>query len=236
MEFGIIAEGKGDCAVLQNILLGIFENLDEEDIRFLRPEFSLDNTDKSAYKNMSADQFSSWTLVKQDCENQTKFEAFLNSPIAGERYIIVQIDTAECEEKGYDVQRSDKKDGNYGKILRNEVILKINEWLNEKYENQIFYAITIEETEAWIHTLYENKDTSKPLNAKETFQKYLNKKRKADKKFNKRLQQLNNKSEFDKAEFLSKDFQKITTKKYKNTLKNNESLETFVFWLSSLSK
>jgi hypothetical protein len=29
LEIGIIAEGKGDCEVLQNILMGIFEDLDE---------------------------------------------------------------------------------------------------------------------------------------------------------------------------------------------------------------
>lgn len=227
MEIGIIAEGKGDCAVLQNILMGIFEDLDEEDIRFLRPEFTKDNTDKSAYKNMSAEQFGSWTLVKKDCETQYPFVNFLDNPVAGEKYIIVQIDTAECEETGYDVKRPAKSDADYCKKLRSNVVDKINIWLQNNWKNQVFYAICIEEMEAWIHTLYENKDTSKPLNAKETFQKFINKKKRKDKEFNKSWSKLNQKPEFEKAKFISKGFQKLSSKKGQKVLKNNESLKAF---------
>jgi len=88
LEIGIIAEGKGDCAVLSNLLTGILD-IEEEDIRFLRPEFNLDNTDKAAYEAMSANEFSSWTLVKKDCEEQFKFKTFLDSAIDEERYIII---------------------------------------------------------------------------------------------------------------------------------------------------
>lgn len=109
MEFGIIAEGKGDCAVLRNILLGLFD-LEVEDIRFFRPSFSQDNTDKAAYTNMSEEEFGSWTLVKKDCQEQHHFRNFLDSPIGGEKYMIVQIDTAECEEIGYDVKRPNKNE------------------------------------------------------------------------------------------------------------------------------
>ena len=226
MEIGIIAEGKGDCAVLQNILMGIFPELDEEDIRFLRPDFNLDNTDKAAYANMQADEFGSWTLVKKDCLEQVKFQRFLDSPILGERYIIVQIDTAECEEKGYDVVRPDKKSEDYCTVLRELVIGKIDEWLQGTWTAQIHYAICIEEMEAWVHTLYETKDTSRSITAKETFQKIVSKKRKTDKKFDKKIKNL--KTEFDLSLFLSKDFRKICSKKNINKLANNESLKTFV--------
>ena len=234
MEIGIIAEGKGDCAVLQNILMGIFEDLDAEDIRFLRPEFITDNTDKSAYQNMTAEQFGSWTLVKKDCETQHPFINFLDSPIAGEKYIVIQIDTAECEEVGYDVERPAKTDVDYCEKLRNNVVDKINEWLQNNWQDEIFYAICIEEMEAWIHTLYENKDTSKPLNAKETFQKFLNKKRRINKKLDKQMNKLNQKPEFNKAQFLSKDFKKITSKKGQKVLENNESLKAFILSLDAI--
>lgn len=234
MEIGIIAEGKGDCAVLRNLLMGVFEDLDEENIRFLRPEFTTDNTDKSAYENMTAGEFGSWTLVKTDCETQHPFINFLDNPIVGEKYIIIQIDTAECEEIGYNVERPVKNEVDYCGKLRNNVVDKINEWLQNNWQNQIFYAVCIEEMEAWIHTLYENKDTSKPLNAKETFEKFLNKKRKTDKKFDKQMRQLNQKLTFEKSEFLSKDFQKINTKKGRKVLENNESLKDFVSSLEGI--
>lgn len=183
---------------------------------------------------MAAEQFGPWTLVKKDCETQIPFTNFLNNPIAGEKYIIVQIDTAECEEMGYDVERPAKTDVNYCEKLRNKVVDKINEWLQNNWQNEVFYAICIEEMEAWIHTLYEGKDTSKPLNAKETFEKLLNKKRKNDKQLNKKINELKQKSEFDKAHFLSKNFQKITSKKGRKVLENNESLKAFVLSLETI--
>ncbi len=231
MEFGIIAEGRGDCAVLENILIGLFD-LEGEDIRFFRPSFSRDNTDKGTYRNMSEEEFGSWTLVKKDCEEQHHFRNFFNNPIAGERYMIVQIDTAECEEKGYDVKRPDKKAADYCDTLRNLVIDKINEWLEDNWAEEVCYAICIEEMEAWIHTLYENKDTSIPLQAKETFQKYFQKQRIKNKKIDKVLRKLQQKSEFDKANFLSKGFRK--NKKLQNALDNNRSLQAFVVSLEDL--
>lgn len=229
MEFGIIAEGKGDCAVLKNIIVGVL-GLEEEDIRFLRPEFGMDNTEKATYTNMNADEFGSWTLIKKDCEAQTKLKNFLESPIAGERYIVIQIDTAECEQKGYGVIRPDKNLESYSDTLRNLVVQKINEWLEGKWSAQIRYAICIEEMEAWIHTLYEEKDSTIPLQAKEAFQKQ----RSRNKKFDKQLKKLQQKTEFEKSDFYSKDFRK--NKLLQKSLANNQSLQAFVVSLEELSK
>ena len=231
MEIGIIAEGKGDLAVLENIIVGVLD-LDSEDIRFLRPELNQDNTDKAkaTYQNMSAKEFGGWSLVKQDCEQQHKLKTFFedNPFLEEDKYLVIQIDTAECENTGYDVKRPDKADENYCEELRNVVIDKINSWLGNQWKNQIHYAICIEETEAWVHTLYEDKDTSKPLNAKEAFQKYLNKERGRSNKLKKQLQKLTNKPEFDKSLFISKGFRKLSSKKGKKVLENNQSLKVFV--------
>lgn len=233
MEIGIIAEGKGDCAVLSNILQGILD-VEAEDIRFLRPEFSLDNTDKAAYHNMQANEFGSWTLVKKDCEEQFKFRAFLDSPIAGERYIVVQIDTAECEQIGYDIARPNKQSGTYSADLLNQVKNRINEWLNDNWQGQILYAICIEETEAWVHALYENRDTSKAMNAKEKFNSYVRKLKQKDKTFNRNLQRIPKNSEFAQADFLSTEFRKMKSKRAKQVYGNNESLRTFVLSVEQL--
>jgi len=131
------------------------------------------------------------------------------------------------------VSRLDKKEENYCENLRSLVVDKINNWLgSNSWNSQIEYAICIEEMEAWIHTLYENKDTSKSINAKETFQKYLSKQRKKDKKLDKSLQKLQQKPEFEVADFLSKDFRKL--KNIKKALKNNQSLAIFVLAIEQL--
>lgn len=234
MEIGIIAEGRGDCAVLSNILQGIL-GIDAEDIRFLRPEFSLDNTDKATYQ-MTAEEFSSWTLVKKDCEEQFKLEQFINSPTLGDKYIVIQIDTAECEEKGYDIERPAKNLADYCDRLVQLVKDKIDEWLNNdnKWDGKILYAICVEETEAWIHTLYENRDTSKPLDAKTKFNSYLNRLRKQNKKFDRNYKRLPQNSEFDRANFLSQEFRKLKTKHAKQVFANNVSLNLFVLSVQAL--
>ena len=227
MQIGIIAEGKGDCAVLQNILWSVLK--DEDDVRFLRPEFDLDETDlqDSAYKAMTEDEFSSWTLVQKDCVNQTKLQSFLvdDNIFAEERKLIIQIDTAECELENYEVTRP-KKDANYCTNLRTAVIDKINTWLSNLYSEQLYYAVCIEEMEAWLLPLYETKDSSKYADPKRKFEALVRKKRNTDKNFNKKVQALSQKSEFEKMDFYSADFKK--PKKLNNALKYNQSLNDFV--------
>ncbi|MGB1243307.1 MAG: hypothetical protein ACPG49_12340, partial [Chitinophagales bacterium] len=116
--------------------------------------------------------------------------------------------------------------------LRNLVIDKINKWLEGNWKTQVHYAICIEEMEAWVHTLYENKDTSIPFQAKETFQKHLQKQRIKNKKFGKQLQRLQQKPEFDKADFFSKGFRK--NKQLQKAAGNNRSLEALVLSLTSI--
>jgi hypothetical protein len=234
MQIGVIAEGKGDCAVLQNILGTVLKDKDV-DVRFLRPEFDLDETDlqDGAYKTMSEDEFSSWTLVQKDCVNQTKLQSFLvdDNIFVEERKIVIQIDTAECELENYDVIRP-KKDANYCTNLRTAVIHKINTWLSNLYTGQLYYAVCIEEMEAWLLPLYESKDSSKHTDPKRKFDTIVQRKRNTDKKFNKEVQALSQKLEFEKMDFYSADFKK--SKKLNNALKYNQSLNDFVVSLKPI--
>jgi len=67
------------------------------------------------------------------------------------------------------------KDANYSKNMRNSIILKINEWLGNSFQDQILYAIAIEETEAWILTIYDKKDSSKSADPKGKLKQKLSK-------------------------------------------------------------
>ena len=66
MIVGIFAEGRGDLAVISNILKGAL-NIDRADVRYELPEFELDQTDLSV---MPEQQNSSWTVVKKVCQER----------------------------------------------------------------------------------------------------------------------------------------------------------------------
>ena len=156
MRIGIIAEGRGDLAVLSNILRG-WLGIDSEYIRFLRPENRLDETD---LHEMSQGQFSNWGLVKQECLDGTLLEDFLNSPIDEERRVVIHLDTAEAELPGYDVRRPSDSEPNYATELHKRVAAKLDEWLAGRGAGRIRHALAVEETEAWTLTLYVEKETS----------------------------------------------------------------------------
>ncbi len=219
MQIGIIAEGKSDVAVITNILKGII-NIDTSNIIPLLPELEYDETD---LHKMRIEQFSNWTLVKKNCEEKEKFDNFFNF-VDEERYIVIQIDTAERFESGYNILKPEKPQKNfdiYSEELRNKIIKKINSWLNNKYSDKLFYAVAIEETESWILPLYDNFniDTSKINNPKEKLFYILNKKL-SPKDKNKILK--NNK--YQQYLQLSK---RLTGKKLNEAKQKNKSLELF---------
>ncbi|MFK7982141.1 MAG: hypothetical protein AB8G86_19330 [Saprospiraceae bacterium] len=235
MKFGIIAEGRSDCAVIKNILRGLDLIEMDDDVQFLRPRFNIDAMD-IAKREIPTENFSNWTLVKKDCEEGLKLREFfdLENPFGEDRAIIIQIDTAECEDVGYDVVKPNKKEATYCDDLRAEVIAKIQSWINKpEIADQLFFAVCIEETEAWVHALYESKNTANFPDPKRAFDKYRSKKSQTDKKFQKSEQKLVNKNTFEKFNFYSKDFQK--RKKLNASLKNNKSLADFVADLSKLA-
>ena len=236
MIFGLIAEGRSDCAVIRNILYGLDLIETDNDLLFLRPEFEIDATTQFKEVPLKESTFSNWTLVKKDCKT-TKLKSFLltDNIFSEERRIILQIDTAECEETGYEVQRPNKNEENYTELLRTKIIAKIQNWITDKEVNKgLLYAICVEEMDAWVHILHENKDTSKPINAKEAFNKCLIKLRATNKKFAKKERAIKNQTLFEKYDFYSNDFEKIQKKKIKVKLKNNRSLEQFIESLSEL--
>ena len=221
MRVGIVAEGRGDLAVIVNIVKGVLD-IDSSDITLLLPEYEYDQTDLAV---MPVEAFSNWTLVKSKCQNRDTLKAFLD--INEDAFLIIQIDTAERGEIGYDVNEpTDKNASNYCDCLRKNVILKINEWLENNFSDKIVYAISIEETEAWIMTLYDEKNTSKSADPKKKLDYILN-----SKLLNKDRFILSEKNEFKKMKKLSADFSK---RKRLNSVKdNNRSLSLFCESLES---
>jgi hypothetical protein len=167
MRIGIISEGHSDRAVITNILIGIL-GLDSSAIEPLRPIYKKDNTDKA---NIDPQTFSSWSIVKEECETRELIDSFL--AIEGQDFIVIHLDTAQADE--YGINRPDKKSDNYCSILRSEVIKQISEWLKVDLSSNLLHAVAIEEVDAWVLTIYEAKQSCSCVDPKGKLKYVLNK-------------------------------------------------------------
>lgn len=169
MRIGVISEGPADRAVITNILTGL-TGIDISDIEPLRPKDKRDETDKAISDPLV---FGGWGAVKEECETRKQIDEFL--AIEGQDFIVIHLDTAEADQ--YGITRPNKNDSTYCLELRERVISQINTWFNEDLSDQILYAIAIEETDAWILTIYEKKDSLKAAKPKERLSTVLGRSR-----------------------------------------------------------
>ncbi|MFK7949256.1 MAG: hypothetical protein AB8G11_16815 [Saprospiraceae bacterium] len=217
MVIGIIAEGTEDQAVIKNILKGIAKSLNIEiDVRPIRPNLKKDEDDLQN----NTQTIGTFQGVKNACEGidgeRENFDKFFF--LEDSAFMVIQLDTAEIDNHNFDFSRPNKDNNpNYSIELRNQVIELINGWLENNYENQLLYAIAIEEIEAWCLTIYNKKDTSLSANPKNQLQRILNKR-------NIKIDGNNIASSFEKK--VTKDFK--NPKKLKQFTAYNQSLADFV--------
>ena len=95
MRLGIIAEGKADIAVIKAVLKAL-KGIDGSDVVQLRPSEQFDETD------LNEMNFSNWNLVLKSCEDISLLQSFFDV-LADDALLVVQIDTAERGEAGYDI-------------------------------------------------------------------------------------------------------------------------------------
>lgn len=172
MRAGIIAEGKSDSAVITNILKGLLK-IDRSDVQYLLPELEYDETDLS---RMRLEQFSNWTLVKRHCEEGTLINRFFQN-IDDERFLVIHIDTAERCEPGFDTPEPQKSDDPaYITQVRENVVMRLRQWIGNNSNERISFAVAVEETEAWIIPIFDNPtlETGYYVNAKERLKRLLN--------------------------------------------------------------
>jgi hypothetical protein len=217
MRIGIIAEGRTDQAVIKNILRGI--GFDSSDVQNIRPTLQRDETDKNS------PTIGTWQGVKNACVNREDFERFFY--ISDNKYIIIQLDTAECEQADFGIKRPKKEENSdYSTELRAILVEKINNWLDDNYENKLLYAISIEEMEAWILTIFTTTNTTFSIDPKKKLFAPNGELRKRN---------IDNKGCRDDAEF----YDKITTGFRKKKLlasfqQHNESLREFINSIDSV--
>jgi hypothetical protein len=208
MRIGIISEGRPDQAVIENILDGVFE--DFEPI-LLRPDLKKDVTDVQLGNSAAAGGLS---RVKTDCEEKILFEKFFDQMNDGKDFLIIQLDTDNIEESLI-TRPSKKENKDYVKELRVNVIEKIKEWLSDtSYDENLVFAISVEELEAWMLPIFESRNSISYMNPKTRL---------------KRILRTKNKSTAETPEnysSLSKPFKK--KKELTKCAKHNESLQLFI--------
>lgn len=165
MRLGIIAEGNADIAVIKAVLKAL-KGIDGSDIVQLRPSEQYDETDLNELN------FSNWNLVLKSCGDHHLLQAFFDG-LTEDALLVVQIDTAERGEAGYDIaaplRTKDTDWKEYSVQLHTIVGQKIAEIVPEAYRNKVAYAIAIEETDAWLIPLFDTscKETAQYANPKE---------------------------------------------------------------------
>ena len=165
MRLGIIAEGKADIAVIKAVVKTLI-GIDSSDIVQLRPSEQFDETD------LNEMNFSNWNLVLKSCEDNCLLGAFFDV-LADDALLVIQIDTAERGEVGFDInaplRTKDIDWKEYSVCLREAVKNKISNIIPEAYRDKVAYAIAIEETDAWLIPLFDGtcNETAQYANPKE---------------------------------------------------------------------
>lgn len=184
MEIGIVAEGSSDVAVLRNILKGKL-GLDAYQVPAIRPELSQDETDLARtrpgkYVQPGERSFSNWLEVINECRNRVHIETFLHSPAAGDRFVVVQLDTDMAHQQQYEVTRPPRDLPGYVEQLRSAVVEMLAGHLGETLSKQVCFAVTIEEMEAWVLPLYDSDspDAARHRNPKKVLEEVLRRKTK----------------------------------------------------------
>tara|TARA_R110001583_G_scaffold10417_8_gene47918 strand:- start:14857 stop:15507 length:651 start_codon:yes stop_codon:yes gene_type:complete len=206
MRVGVICEGHTDRAVIVNVLKGI-KSLDSSDIIAIRPIADYDETDLA---NIPKDQFSTWSVVKKECEEREKIRNFLN--IEGQENVVIHFDSCESDDFGV---AKPTKDGNYATNLRSAIVTKMDEWLEGEFIDEIIHAVAVEEIESWVLTIYEQGDSSGSADPKAKLKRLLKKK---DISYN---------HDYNGFLEISKDFKKAKNFKKKKYRDYNASLNEF---------
>jgi hypothetical protein len=164
LKFGVIAEGPTDQTVIENILLGYFEDQeDEPDIRYIQPPRPLTETPAG------------WGLVFKSLERKDHEGALQYND-----YLVIHIDTDVQEETGFDVPRREK-----GKVLSvsdrvDRVITRLKQDIDTGFyqanAHRILFAIAVDTIECWLlPLLYDNNKAAKTTGCLESANRALRK-------------------------------------------------------------
>ncbi len=159
--FGLVAEGPSDHAVLENILIGLFEDDISDEITPLQPIRDATNEDEIK-------KFGGWYKVFEYCRSQDFRDAFQRI-----QYLVVQIDTDVSEQVHFDVKQTNEEGR---KLLPEELVEKVIDKFKlsiieafgqeffDKIISRIVFAISVDEIECWLLPLYYTDKIKEAIN------------------------------------------------------------------------
>lgn len=159
--FGLVAEGPSDHAVLENILIGLFEDDISDEIAPLQPIRDATNEDEIK-------KFGGWYKVFEYCRSKDFRDAFQSI-----QYLVVQIDTDVSEQTHYEVkQTSDEGKRLSPEVLVEKVIDKFKLSISEAFGKEFFdkvihriiFAISVDEIECWLLPIYYTDKIKESIN------------------------------------------------------------------------
>jgi hypothetical protein len=153
--FGIVAEGITDQVVIENILLGFFDDEDEElVINPVRPLI-----DRTGRKSVSG--WGGWELFFRFFRHGEHLDA-----LQANNYLVLHVDTDHAEDKGYDVPRREGEHVLDERELVARVVAKIEGLIGPdvfaRIRYRLIFAIAVNEIECWLlPLLYRNNQAAK---------------------------------------------------------------------------
>lgn len=163
-SFALVTEGITDQKVVENILVGFFDDLDI-DIRPLQP--LRDETDRNRAANPG-----NWHKVLEYCSSEEFQSAFQFND-----YVIVQIDTDVAADYGVsdrDGEGNEFSDGEMYERVREKLIAQIGPEFYANYASRILCAISVQSIECWLLPLYfTDNRKSKTVNCLKTLNQGL---------------------------------------------------------------
>lgn len=151
MKIGLICEGITDYIVIENIICG-YLGIDDDNINQLQPV--LDETSQK----QASHSFGGWENVLTYLQATDFIDAADNHD-----YLIIQIDTDECEHKNFGVKPISLATNNpedFYRLIKNRLIEKINEKFPtnfQQYSEKLIFCISIHSLECWLLVHYQKK-------------------------------------------------------------------------------
>lgn len=162
-RFAFVGEGVTDRAVINNILIGFFNDKNIS-LTSLHPENPI----------IPGGWSNTLTYIStQEFKDNIEEEYF--------DFVIIQIDTNECEEWGEGLQKKDIDENNIDEFIKSiqcVVIKKIGEEFYTNNKEKIIFAITVHEIECWFLPFISSTKAhqKKIINCVTTVEKIANKK------------------------------------------------------------
>lgn len=144
-SFAIICEGISENRVLHAI---IDKYCDDAYFADVQPELN----NNGGYPKQA--NWGGWQEVLAHCNTETFKEA-----LAQNDYLVVQVDTDRCNEKGFDIKDPDKRDPRevYNDIVA-RLLRDIDPQLIEDNKDRIIFAICFNEIECWFLPIFYTDD------------------------------------------------------------------------------